>query len=167
MTGEERRAEILNTIKMSKIPVSGTALAKKYNVSRQVIVQDIALLRAANVEISSTNRGYLIHFPAKVTRVVKVFHTDEQIEDELNTIVDMGGRVLDVFIEHALYGHLEAKLAICSRRNVKEFVAEISSGIASPLKNLTCGYHSHTIEADSEEELDIVEEELNRRGYLR
>ncbi len=91
MTGEERRLEILNSIKMAKSPVSGAALANKYHVSRQVIVQDIALLRAANYEISSTNRGYVIHMPHKVTRVFSVFHTDEQIEDELNTIVDMGG----------------------------------------------------------------------------
>lgn len=166
MTGEERRSEILNSIKMAKSPVSGAALANKYHVSRQVIVQDIALLRAANYEISSTNRGYVIHMPHKVTRVFSVFHTDEQIEDELNTIVDMGGRVLDVFVEHGVYGHLSARLSICSRRNVRDFVDGISSGESRPLKNLTSGLHCHTVEADSEEVLDIIAKELTAKGYL-
>ncbi len=167
MTGEERRSEILNTISSSKRPVSGAALAEKYQVSRQVIVQDIALLRAANHEISSTNRGYLIVQPTKAIRVLQVSHTDMQMEDELNTIVDMGGVVRDVFIEHAVYGHLQAKLDITSRRKVQEFMGQIARGQAKPLTNLTSGLHSHTIEAQSEEDLDIIEEELRKKGYLQ
>lgn len=167
MTGEERREEILNTIRESKIPVSGAILAEKYHVSRQVIVQDIALLRAANHEISSTNRGYIIRETEHCMRVVQVYHTDGQIEDELNTIVDMGGIVRDVFIEHGVYGCLRAPLNIRSRRNVKDFLEKIGRGEAMPLKNLTSGLHSHTIEAGCEEELDLIEQELKRKGYLK
>jgi len=114
MIGEERRREILNFIKMAKEPVSGSALAEKYHVSRQVIVQDIALLRAAKYDIFSTTKGYVINQPLTVTRFIKVVHTDEEIEDELNTIVDMGARVLDVFINHEVYGLLRAELGISS-----------------------------------------------------
>jgi len=167
MIGEERRREILNFIKMAKEPVSGSALAEKYHVSRQVIVQDIALLRAAKYDIFSTTKGYVINQPLTVTRFIKVVHTDEEIEDELNTIVDMGARVLDVFINHEVYGLLRAELGISSRRGVKAFVRDISSGKSSPLKNLTSGLHWHTIEADTEQVLDFVEEELKMRGYMK
>ena len=166
MTGEERREEILRTIREAKTPVSGAMLAEKYHVSRQVIVQDIALLRAGNHEISSTIRGYIIREYVRPTRVVQVFHTDGQIEDELNTIVDMGGIIRDVFIEHGVYGCLRATLDIRSRRNVRDFLEKIGRGEAKPLTNLTSGYHSHTIEAGCVEELDLIEKELKKKGYL-
>ena len=76
------------------------AAAKKFGVSRQVIVQDIALIRAAGYEIISTNRGYILNQPKTVCRIFKVQHTDEQLEEELNTIVDLGGCVDNVMIHH-------------------------------------------------------------------
>lgn len=166
MTGEERRSEILSSINKAKSPISGAALAKKYQVSRQVIVQDIALLRAANHNIYSTNRGYLIHAQQTVIRKLWVSHTDEEMEDELDTIVDMGGKVIDVYVEHAVYGHLRAALDISSRREVGEFIEGIHTGKSQPLKNLTSGKHWHTVEAESEEVLDIIEKELKIKGYL-
>ena len=166
MTGEERRLQILNAIKEADAPISGAALAKQYHVSRQIIVQDIARLRAANYDIFSTNRGYMIHLPSGFTRIFCVSHTDDEIEEELNAIVDMGGSTVDVFVEHEVYGSLKAPLNISSRRQVKLFVAEIQSGKSRPLNNLTSGLHWHTVEADSEETLDLIEEELNRKGFL-
>lgn len=166
MTGEERRTRILNFIRQAKTPISGTALAKECRVSRQVVVQDIALLRAAGLDIVSTTRGYLLHQPAAVSRVFCVKHTDSQIKEELNTIVDMGGRVQDVFVEHGVYGRLRADLFICSRRNVSEFLERISKGEAQPLNNLTSGKHWHTVEADSEQTLDIIERALSQKGFL-
>lgn len=167
MTGEERRLQILNAIKEADAPISGAALAKKYHVSRQIIVQDIARLRAASYDIFSTNRGYMINLPSGLTRTFCVSHTDDEIEDELNSIVDMGGSAVDVFVKHEVYGSLKAPLNISSRRQVKLFVDEIRTGKSSPLKNLTSGLHWHTVEADSEETLDLIEEELARKGYLR
>ena len=166
MTGKERRREILNTIRGTKIPISGTELAKKYNVSRQVIVQDIALLRAENYEIYSTTKGYILQGTHVFRRVLSVVHSDEQIEDELNSIVDLGGTVADVFVKHEVYGNLHAELNINSRRKVKEFLEKIKNGASTPLKNLTFGKHFHTIEADSEETLDLIEKELKEKGYL-
>lgn len=166
MTGAERREGIINKIRNSKNPVSGTALAELYQVSRQVIVQDIALIRAAGYDIISTNRGYLLNTPVGVSRIFKLSHTDEQLEDELCSIVDLGGKIVNVMVNHRVYGHLEAELNISSRRNVADFMNDIRSGKSSPLKNITSNYHYHTIEADTEETLSLIGEMLERKGYL-
>ena len=139
MTGSRRREEIVSKIKSSEVPVPGKELAKVYDVSRQVIVQDIALIRAAGYDIISTNRGYILNAPHTVTRVFKVSHTDEQMEEPLD---------------------------VASRRNVKEFMEGIHSGKSSPLKNITSNYHYHTVEADSEETLDLIEQVLKEKNYL-
>lgn len=166
MTGQERRDAMIEMIRNSEKPVSGTALAKELAVSRQVIVQDIALIRAAGYEVLSTHRGYLLGHKGAVTRIFKVSHTDEEIADELNLIVDLGGKVQDVQVNHKVYGRMKADLGIHSRKQVQDFVEEIRSGKSSPLKNITSNYHYHTVEADSEEVLDLIGEELNKRGYL-
>ncbi len=166
MTGLERRQKIIRMIQESGTPVSGKELAKTCDVSRQVIVQDIALIRAAGYEIISTNRGYILNAPHTATRVFKVSHTDEQLEDELCAIVDLGGKVVDVIVNHRVYGRLEAPLGISSRKKVKEFIADIKSGKSSPLKNITSNYHYHTIEAENEETLDSIEEMLRAKNYL-
>lgn len=166
MTGSDRRQEILKNIKESDRPVSGSKLAKDYDVSRQVIVQDIALLRASGYDIISTNRGYVLEGQTCAERVFKVRHTDEQLETELCTIVDFGGQVKNVMVNHKVYGHIEAELGITSRRKVKEFLADIESGKSTPLKNITSDYHYHTVTADSEETLGMIEEELRKLGFL-
>lgn len=166
MKGTERRQEILNFLCKTKTPVSGTSLARQFSVSRQVIVQDMALLRAEGHELISTTRGYVLNTPSYVSRTVKVFHSNEEIADELNTVVDQGGIVEDVFVHHKVYGELRAGLHISSRRDTERFVAEIKSGKSAPLKEVTSGYHYHTILADSEETLDLIEKELWKKGYL-
>ena len=166
MTGSDRRQEILKNIKESDRPVSGSKLAKDYDVSRQVIVQDIALLRASGYDIISTNRGYVLEGQTCAERVFKVRHTDEQLETELCTIVDLGGQVKNVMVNHKIYGHIEAELGITSRRKVKEFLADIESGKSTPLKNITSDYHYHTVTADSEETLGLIEDELRKLGFL-
>ena len=158
MTGSDRRAEIVRQIKESKAPVSGQRMALAYGVSRQVIVQDIALLRASGYDIISTNRGYLLNAPRTVSRIFKVQHTDEQLEEELCCIVDLGACVENVMVNHRVYGHMEAPLGINSRRKVAEFLEDIRSGKSSPLKNITSNYHYHNVSADSEETLDLIEQ---------
>ncbi|WP_278572283.1 transcription repressor NadR [Fusobacterium ulcerans] len=167
MIGKERRYEILNLIKSMKEPISGTELAKKFDVSRQVIVQDIALLRAENYDIFSTTRGYIYKATKFFSKVFPVCHSDNQIEDELNTIVDLGGIVDDVFVQHEIYGNLKAELGINSRRKVQELIKAIENGESIPLKNLTYGKHFHTVYSDSEEVLELIEKELKAKGYLR
>ena len=166
MTGSERREAILNRIKSSERPVAGRALAASYDVSRQVIVQDIALIRASGYNIISTNRGYILSEPSTVSRTFKVRHTDEQLEEELYSIVDLGGGVRNVMVNHKGYGQMEAPLNITSRRKAAEFIADIRSGKSSPLKNITSDYHYHVVEADSEARLDMIEKMLDQKGFL-
>ena len=166
MSGEKRREKIIEIIKNSDCPVSGTALAKELEVSRQVIVQDIALIRANGVNIFSTNRGYVIHESRLISRVFKVVHTDDEAEEELNLFVDLGGCVKDIFVYHKVYDVIKAEMNIKSRRDVKKYLCDIASGKSSLLKNITSGYHYHTILAESEEILDTIQEELLSRGFL-
>lgn len=166
MTPEERRSGILELIRESRRPVSGTLLATTYGVSRPIIVQDIALLRAADWDIISTNRGYILLDKPVYQRVFKVNHNDEQMEDELVTMVDNGGHVKDVIVEHAVYGELKGKLDLSSRRDVKEFMERMKEDQGVSLKSMTNGYHFHTVEAEDEETLDRIEQELQNKGYL-
>lgn len=168
MSGEERRNKIIDLLSHSTTPVSGTVLAKELGVSRQVIVQDIALIRSSHYEILSTHRGYVIHsedYPG-VTKIFKCRHSDDQAEDELNCIVDQGGIVLNVFVNHKVYGRIQAEMNIRSRRDVKNFIHDIHTGKSTLLKNVTSDYHYHTICADSEDILDAIEKELKNYGFL-
>lgn len=166
MHGEQRRELLLQMIQTTKVPISGTALAEKLGVSRQIVVQDIALIRAQGHQILSTNRGYKIEAPAKYSRVFKVSHTDEQIEEELNAIVDLGADVEDVYVNHKIYGRIHAPMNISSRRQVSLFLDDLRSGKSTPLKNITSSYHYHTISASSEEILTLVEQMLRDKGFL-
>ena len=166
MKGEERRKQLLNILSSSNNPISGGTLAKELNVSRQIIVQDISLLRANGATIFSTNKGYLLQEDRKYSRVFKVYHTDDQVEEELSTIVDAGGQIRDVFVYHKVYGVLKAEMGIKSRRDVRSYMEEISTGKSSLLKNVPPGYHYHTIDAESEEILDAIQEELQQKGFL-
>lgn len=166
MTGSERRTAIIGQLESGQTPLSGKQLALMYDVSRQVIVQDIALIRAAGYDIISTNRGYLLNTAPKISAVYKVHHTDDQLKEELCTIVDMGGCVENVMVNHRVYGQIEAELQINSRRKVGEFIESIKSGKSSPLKNITSNYHYHTVSADSRETLNLIEDALRRKHFL-
>ena len=165
MSGNERREQILKILKNSEKPIPGTELAKMLDVSRQVVVQDMALIRANGIEVTSTNRGYVVHETQEVSRVFKVVHGDEQVEEELNMFVDLGGKVLDVFVFHKVYGVIKVPMNIKSRRDVKKYMEEISSGKSTSLKNLTSNYHYHTIVAEDEQTLDIIQEEVVQKGF--
>jgi len=166
MNGEERRTKIIEILRDSKAPLSGTALAKQLGVSRQVIVQDMALLRANSHTILSTNQGYILSDAGSVSRVFKVIHSDEQVEEELSLIVDCGGRIDDVFVSHKIYDIVKAPMNIRSRLDIRRFMESLTSGKSSLLKNVTGGYHYHTVTADSEEILDYILESLKERGFL-
>lgn len=168
MEGQERREALIKLLQNSKEPISGMELAKKLGVSRQVIVQDIALLRAVNKDILSTTKGYMIYLreEQKVNRCFLVKHTNEEIEDELCTIVDNGGKVLNIIVTHELYGEIAADLIIKNRQDVYDFIKQSKLKNTVPLKELTDGVHLHTVEADSEEILDKIEKALKEKNYL-
>ena len=167
MGGKERREKILSLMGEAGGPISGERLAKLLGVSRQVIVQDIALLRTAGYDIIATNKGYFCASLAEVSRVFHVNHGADEIVEELNIIVDFGGTAVDVFVEHEPYGELRARLDVHTRREVQEFMESINSGNSSPLLTITCGDHYHTVRAATEELLDEIGEELDRHGFLK
>lgn len=168
MEGKERRDAIGKELFSQKDPVTGTALAKKYGVSRQVIVQDIALLRAQGVNIVSTAEGYMpsIVKAETIKRAFSVKHSVNEIEDELNTIVDGGGNVINVIVCHPIYGEISVDMMVSSRRNVAKFMKKLENKDFVPLMNLTGGEHIHIVEAHDEETLDEIERELIKKRYL-
>lgn len=168
MTGNERREKLIQIIRDRTKPISGGELAKMLGVSRQVIVQDIALLRASDFDIISTTKGYMLYQTEdkKIKRVFMVKHSTKDIEDELCTIVDNGGKILDVHVVHEIYGQIVTELIIRNRSDVYDFVEKVRTKKIVPLKELTAGTHHHTIEADSEETLNRIEEALRKKNYL-
>ncbi len=168
LTGDERRNKIMSLLEGATEPLSGSMLSRTLGVSRQVIVTDIALLRASRSDIVSTTNGYLLAKSEVLAhrRIFKVNHTDEQIPEELTCITDLGGTVIDVYIDHKVYGTLSAPMNIKSRRDVQNFIADLQSGVSKPLKNITLGYHYHTVEAASVQILDEIESALREKGFL-
>ena len=170
MEREARRSKIVETLQEESGPISGTELAKRTGVSRQVIVTDIALLRTSCRNILSTNRGYLLYEPMQekkpCTRVVKVKHDKEDILRELYCIVDAGGRVLNVIVEHDIYGRIVGELVIRSRADARRFMQRVIAYGTRPLTDLTEGVHYHTIEAEQEETLDMAVKALAEEGFL-
>ena len=166
LSGEERRKEIVRILSDSDKALSGSKLGKLTGVSRQVIVQDMALLRSQGCPVLSTARGYLLDRPENRMRLFKVFHTEDRTEEELNLIVDSGGCILDVMVNHRIYGLITTSLNIKNRRDVQLFLKKLEDGTSTPLFKLTGGYHFHHVSADSTEILDEIEESLREHNLL-
>ncbi|MBS6396093.1 MAG: transcription repressor NadR [Clostridiales bacterium] len=167
MDGRTRRQQIIQELRQAKTPLSGSALAARMGVSRQVIVQDIALLRT-EYPVLATARGYLLYAPSEVkcVRAFMVRHTHSQIQDELSTIISLGGRVLDVIIEHDVYGQLRADLNLASQADVDHFCRLLDQSSCGPLFPISDGIHLHTVEAPSDEILRRIEQKLKEKEYL-
>ena len=161
MNTSQRRIEILKILRETQVPVAARTLAAQFGVSRQVIVQDMAVIRASTPGILSTTRGYVLQQDEDVayTREFKVRHGQEQAAQELNLIVDCGGRVKNISISHRVYGRVRAEMDIRSRQ-------AISSSRSTVLSSATSGYHYHLVEASSEERLDLIGEQLEKAGFL-
>lgn len=166
MKAAERRNAIVNLLLSEQDAVSGGTLSERFGVSRQIIVQDITVLKGSGYDILSTHSGYIMQKSPLKERVLKLHHTTEQTEDELSLIVELGGTVVDVFVWHKVYGKVEAKLNIFSCLQVKQFIEGVRTGKSSELMNITGGYHYHTIRAESEEIIDEIENALKERGYI-
>lgn len=169
--GDNRRKAIVEWLKNENRPITGGELASRTNVSRQVIVQDISLLKALGEPIIATSQGYLYLNERKqkekvVQRLIACKHEPKKTEEELNIIVDYGATVKDVIIEHPVYGDLTASIMVKNRKEVKEFIEKITKTNASYLSELTGGIHLHTIEASNAETLDEVCEALDQAGIL-
>lgn len=166
MKAADRRKAIVNMLLSSTEPISGGKLSDEFGVSRQIIVQDITVLKGSGYGIFSTHNGYIIQQSPLKERVFKMYHTTEQTEDELTTIVILGGTVVDVFVWHKVYGKMTAALNIFSPLHIKQFIEGVRSGKSTELMNITGGYHYHTVRAESEQMLDEIERALKSKSYI-
>lgn len=168
LDAQTRREKILKILSDADSVVSGSEIARQLGVSRQVIVQDIALLRAGNIDILSTPRGYFMvqRKPPRICRKIRVCHNRSQIQEELDLFVDHGAYVRDVIVNHPIYGEIRGELNIRSRRDVRDFIKKVESEEGHPLLEMSGGIHWHTIEADSEEMIEEIREDLKNHGFL-
>lgn len=167
MDAVQRRAALSDYLSQAAGPVSASVLAARFSVSRQIIVGDIALLRAGGLDIAATPRGYLLPRPTPgLTRQLACVHRPEDMGRELELMVDNGCTVLDVIVEHPIYGQLTGQLQISSRYDVGQFVQRCRRQEAAPLSQLTEGIHLHTVACPSQEAYDRVRESLSKLGFL-
>ena len=166
MHAEQRRGQILQLLQKADQPISAASLARQLGVSRQIIVGDVALLRAAGENITATPRGYLVFHPAGLIRPVAVQHRPDQMAQELNIIVDHGCTVLDVIVEHPVYGQLTGRLDLSSRYEVSEFIQKVANSRSRLLSALTDGIHLHTISCSDEGAYRRVLAALKQEGFL-
>jgi transcriptional regulator of NAD metabolism len=167
-SGDRRRREILGWMRDRDAPIQGSDLARRFRVSRQCVVQDIAILRAGGEEILATPMGYrLPRQSSKSFRsVIACRHNPEQTQEELEILVDHGVKILDVVVEHPIYGKLRGSLMIESRADLEDFIERVQAKKATLLSSLTQGVHLHTLEASREELITRAKVKLRSRGFL-
>ncbi len=168
MSGEDRRKRLFEKLQDSSKAITGSDLAQYFEVSRQVIVQDIALLRAQGEEILATSQGYILPIEnnGMVEKKIACQHNSDQVEDELATIIRYGGRVKDVIVEHSIYGELKGMLMIQSSLDLDAFMKKYLKEEVKPLSALTEGVHLHTVEALNYDVLSLIQSKLKEKGYL-
>ena len=168
MTSEERRVQIEGILNNNTEPVTASYFAKEFSVSRQVIVGDIALMRAGGLKISATPRGYVLdrEEDSQCVFTVACCHDEKTMGDELYAIVDNGGIVHDVIVEHAIYGELIGELHLQSRYDVELFLKKLAENKVQPLLRLTGGIHLHTIKCKDEETKKRIINILKLKKFL-
>ena len=166
MTAAQRRSAIYEQLTRADAPISATALAQRFSVTRQVVVGDIALLRAEGHRITATPRGYMIPSETGLLRTIACHHSGADTQKELFAMVDCGCTVLDVIVEHPVYGQLTAPLALSSRYDVEQFVQRMADSHAQPISALTDGVHLHTLSCPSEDAFSHLKATLQSMGML-
>ena len=168
MNSKERREKLLYILKTSNKPVKGEALAKELNVSRQIVVKDIALLRASGIDILATSTGYIIYSFEKNEYEIKCKNhkSEKELLEELQIIVDLGGKIKDVIVDHPTYGTIKADLNVSSNRDIKKFMEKTNREGFKQLSTLSQNYHTHTIEVSDDETLEEIKKELKEKNIL-
>ncbi|MBU5593398.1 transcription repressor NadR [Clostridium sp. MSJ-4] len=168
MGSKERRESIEKLLIESNVPQKGIDLANNFNVTRQVIVRDIAILRAQGLNIIATPEGYIIPnmYVNQVRKLIALAHSRAEIESELKSIVKFGGIIEDVIVEHPLYGEIKAMLMIKTYDDISNFINKFKQSNAEPLSSLTGGVHIHTVSAENNEVMEKILHELRIKGFL-
>lgn len=170
MDTQTRRRELLRYLQEADGPLTGSQLAREFSVSRQIIVGDISVIRAMGVTVYATPQGYVLPQQASLgeglVATVACRHTDIQMAQELNIIVDNGGFVRDVIVEHPLYGEIRADLRLRTRHDVDEFQRRMLACNAMPLSIVTAGVHLHTIEVPNNQSLERIRLQMKQAEIL-
>ena len=167
MSSIDRRENILKLLLESNEPLKGSIIAKKYSVTRQVIVKDIAILRAKGKSIIATPDGYIINKNEhKIKVIIAVTHTEEEMFDEMNIVIKYGGRIENVIVEHPLYGEITGMLMIKNYNELNKFIQKYQEQRAKLLSVLTNGVHLHTISAENEDDINLIISELKKRNFI-
>ena len=165
MEAAERREWILKELSAQSAPQSASKLARQLGVSRQIVGGDVAILRGGGHPGQATPRGYVLHTPPTGSLAVASHHEAQQVLEELYTIVDCGCGVLDVTVEHPVYGELCAPLQIFSRAEADEFVQKLKD--TQPLCCLTDGVHLHRLQCPTPSHEARVLKALEEKGFLQ
>ena len=168
MNSEQRREKIISVLQMSDKPISAARFASEFSVTRQIIVADIALLRASGHQIRSEHKGYVLEKSDSLSMLKRLVmnHGNNEVKDELYAIVDNGGKVIDVIVQHPVYGKIVAELNLSSRYDVDRFVKHIQETDSKPLLLLTEGLHIHTVAIQDEESFQNIVERLKALHIL-
>lgn len=167
MGSKKRREDIINLLIKNNAAIKGTELASLFGVTRQIIVKDIAILRAEGKNIIATPDGYIYNQDInKVKSIIAVNHNSSKTIEELEIVVKYGGIIEDVIIEHPLYGEIRGNLMIRNLNDLYKFESKFNNKDVKPLSNLTDGIHLHTIAADSQEDIESIIRELKEKGFL-
>ena len=170
MNSEARRLAIYETLEATSNPIKGSELAKQYGVSRQVIVQDIALLRAKGIQVVATPTGYLIQelVASGLLKTICCHHGSsiDELKNELELIISYGGKVIDVIVEHPIYGEIRVVLNLNYLKDVRSFIERVSQAEIKPLSVLTEGVHYHTLEVEDEKMYEEIVTALKKQHFI-
>lgn len=169
MSTKDRAEEILNILKENNKPISASKISSTLKVSRQIIVGDIAILRAKGIDILSTHKGYILNSNIEDTYYtfkITCIHNNKQTQKEIYTIIDNGGKLIDVIVEHPLYGLLSGNLNLSSRFEADSFLKKSSNEKAMLLSDLTNGIHFHNISCKDETTAIRIKNSLSEIGFL-
>lgn len=167
MKADERRNSIMEMLMREKKAIKGTTLAESFNVTRQIIVKDIAILRAEGNLIIATPDGYILNKQNEgIRKIIAVSHNEDRLVEELDIIIKYGGTIEDVIVEHPIYGEIKGLLMISSLHDLNNFISKYKANEAKLLSLLTNGVHIHTIITDNEESMNLILKELKEKGFI-
>ena len=168
MHADERRTRLLEILQDKNEYQNATRLAQELGVSRQIIVSDVAILRERGWDIISTPRGYLLDERSDwgYSGTVACRHDGEGVRREFYIVVDNGGAVIDISVEHPIYGQITARLDIRSRYDADLFIDRCREEKAVLLSALTDGLHLHRIGVQRREDFLRIRAALKEAGIL-
>jgi transcriptional regulator of NAD metabolism len=165
-TSAERRARLLDILTDAESPVTGSTLSALLGVSRQAIVNDIAILRASGNVISGGPHGYRIGPVLGMVEIIHCLHPPDRGREEWEILLDRGVVVLDVGVDHSIFGEIRAPVLVETRADIDRHADTITKAGEAPLSVITGGRHTHMVRAPNHDALEAAKRELDERGIL-